>query len=134
MARIAFYKINIPHAGIEEGDPLAVEENGFDFESDDSFGVTFYVIDIESLTKADLVHILLPHLEPALPTDPEINNSDAADRFVNKGFRRWKLDVLKMPANKRSELRNNGILPVLPDIAIMNTWMKDRYLNSKLIK
>ena len=134
MGRIALLSIDIPNAGRVIGDPMAVEEDDHPFENDSGFGVFFYVLDVRGKSKADLRHVMNPFLVPALPSDPEFNAPDAADRFVHKGPHRWNLGINdKMPANKRSTLKNDFKLIIPPAATAINPWFTDRYLGHNLI-
>ena len=71
--------------------------------------------------------LLQPWREPALPSDPEFNHPDAADRYVYRGPNRWRLGKAdKFPPALAAKLKRDNFLVVPYDVATINNYVVDR--------
>lgn len=138
MARLLLRSADLAHAGLYEGDPVAIVDDSHTFSQEEDIRVwvangnaantypgLFYVIDLVGMPLEPARRLYEQWKRPAVPGDPEYDAPDPEDRCVFLGPHRWQLGVKdRFPPNLANQLRRDYYLEYTYGPTVV-TWLNN---------
>jgi len=139
MARFILLAKATGQSGRVEGDSCGVFPNNYVFGEREDKSVwiangndpndwpgTFLIVTVLGIGWRSARRFKQPHRRRAHVLDPEFQAPDADDRFVRIGRNRWRFRLNNLPIPKRRELRENGVITLIYDKAVLNNVIIDK--------